>query len=347
MLHYITGNLLESNATALVNTVNTVGVMGKGIALQFKKQFPNNAKVYKKACKEKTFEIGDILVVREKGILNGEQLIINFPTKKHWRNPSEYTYIEVGLKRLIGIIEEYSIESIAIPALGSGNGGLDWQKVKQLLIRYLSNLDCEIYIYEPNAIIKEQLKKERVKLTPARAMLLSVLYDLVRNGIMVSEFAAEKICYFLQRFGAKKILNLEYKEYIYGPYSGKVRHVLYYLNGSYIKGYSRKDKKPFESLSLLMSTEIDVNNYLSQKGLEEEMVIVEKTKAFLNGYYDSFALELLSTLDYIIQKERVSDITSIKQHLNNWSPRKSREFGEERFLKLGIKKLKTLRQVNS
>lgn len=346
MIKYITGNLLESKAEALVNTVNTIGVMGKGIALQFKKQFPYNAKIYRKACKDKTFGIGDILVVEDNSLMNGKKIIINFPTKKHWRNPSEYEYIESGLKRLVEIILEKKIKSIAIPPLGAGNGGLNWSKVKSMLIKYLSDIDCEVHIYEPNYEVKETLKKERVKLTPARAMLLAISYDLVRNGEFLSEFSAEKICYFLQRFGAEDIFKLDFKANYYGPYSSKVRHVLYYLNGSYIMGFSQKDKKPFEPLSVLMSTEKEVLEYLSKEEYQRELAIVAETKQFLSGVYDNFALELLSTLDFIIAKEETTDLEVIKSKLENWNNRKSKQFGNEKFLKFGIKKLTETQFVN-
>ena len=212
--------------------------MGKGSALQFKNMVPNNFKEYVVACKKNEVKIGHLLVTEEQALLSGKKIIINFPTKTNWRLPSEYQYIEAGLTELIKVIKERNIKSIAIPPLGSGNGGLDWNKVKHILEKYLANVDCEIQIYEPSKAIQEALKKERVKLTPARAMLLSVLYELVRNGEFVSEFSSEKIAYFLQRFGAKDTFKLEFQPNFYGPYSGKVKHVLYYLNGSYIIGYS-------------------------------------------------------------------------------------------------------------
>ena len=129
MIQYVEGNILESDAMALVNTVNLVGVMGKGIALQFKKQFPINFKLYKKACEENTIGIGKLLVTKEQTVF-GEKIIINFPTKKDWRKSSEYSYIEDGLDDLIRIIGEYHIKSVAIPPLGAGNGGLHWEIVK-------------------------------------------------------------------------------------------------------------------------------------------------------------------------------------------------------------------------
>lgn len=341
MIQYRIGNLLDSDAQALVNTVNTVGVMGKGIALQFKNMFPNNFKIYSNACKNQEVKIGKLLVVEEETLLKGKKIIINFPTKTNWKLPSEYNYIEAGLVELVKVINEKGIKSIAIPPLGSGNGGLDWNRVKIILGKYLTTIDCEIYIYEPNAFIQEVLKKERVKLTPARAMLLSVLYDLVRNGEFVSEFAAEKVAYFLQRFGAKEMFKLEYQPNFYGPYSGKVKHVLYYLNGSYIMGYSSKDKKPFEELDLVSDAENEVNEFLEQPQNSAHREVVEKTKRFLTGFYSQFGLELLSTVDFIMQEKQVFNIEAITKELENWSDRKKTLFTDPNFIKIATKNIQT------
>lgn len=264
MIHYKTGNFLHSEAEALVNTVNTVGVVGKGIALQFKSMFPNNFKVYSEACKNKEVKAGKLLVTTDESLLSGRKIIINFPTKTNWRLPSEYQYIEDGLVELIKVINEHNIKTIAIPPLGSGNSGLDWHKVKQMMINHLTDVDCDIHIYKPSSEIQEKLKNERAKLTPARAMLLAVLYESVRNGEFVSEFSSEKIAYFLHRFGAEESFKLTFQPNFYGLYSGKVKHVLYYLNGSYIMGYNAKDKKPFEELGLIPDAEIEVNKFLNK-----------------------------------------------------------------------------------
>lgn len=339
MIHYKIGNLLESEAEALVNTVNTVGIMGKGIALQFKNMFPNNFKTYVNVCKNKTLTIGQLLVTEEKSMLVGNKIIINFPTKTDWRLPSEYPYIEAGLAALVPIINEKSIKSIAIPPLGAGNGGLNWYKVKYILEKYLADVNCDIYIYEPNATIKEIIKQERVKLTPARAMLLAVLYDLVRNGEFVSEFAAEKIAYFLQRFGAADTFNLAFQPNFYGPYSGKVKHVLYYLNGSYIMGYSSKDKKPFDELDVMPDAEIDVNKFLDKPENAKHKHIVEKTKLFLAGFYSSYGLELLSTIDFIISEKKADTKEKIIEALENWSNRKKTLFTNPKFIEIALNKL--------
>lgn len=341
MIEFRTGNLLDADTEALVNTVNTVGVMGKGIALQFKNMFPNNFKIYAKACSNNEVKTGKMLVVEEQSLLRGNKIIINFPTKTDWRKPSEYSYIEQGLKDLVQVIKTRNIKSIAIPPLGSGNGGLDWNKVKEILVKYLSGLDCKVYIYEPNAAIQEAMKKERVKLTPARAMLLSVLYDMVKSGEFVSEFAAEKIAYFLQRFGAKETFNLQFQPNFYGPYSGKVKHVLYYLNGSYITGYSSKDKKPFEELDLVSDAEADVDEYLNTDENIEYRAIAQKTKSFLTGFYSPFGLELLSTVDFIVAEKNVQKPEEITTELNNWSDRKKTLFTNPRFLLIALNKIKT------
>ena len=182
MIKCLKEDLLSSNAQALVNTVNTVGVMGKGIALQFKKRFPHNFKVYRKACDEGTFSVGQVLVVVDSDSMQ-EKIIINFPTKKHLRGNSKYEYIETGLSALKEAIRNYNIESIAIPPLGCGHGGLEWGKVKVLIEGALNDLDCEIEVYTPNEHIKTILQKEytskEVKLTNF------LLFTFIINRVVV------------------------------------------------------------------------------------------------------------------------------------------------------------------
>lgn len=338
MIEFIKGNILESNAEALINTVNTMGVMGKGIALQFKKNFPNNYKAYLQACKNHEMKIGRLFVNRESSTATGEKIIINFPTKTSWRKPSEYEYIEAGLSDLINVIDSYKISSIAIPPLGAGNGGLEWEKVKKMLVNRLNHLKITIQIYEPSEQIKEQLKKERVKLTDARALLLYVLYDLVSQGEYVSEFSSEKVCYFLQRFGAEKYFNLKYEPNFYGPYSGKVRFILNALSGSYIMGYRDMNKKPFEPLTLVADGLNDVTDYIQNK--PELKKIASVTINFLNGFYADFALELLSSVDHLMIKHQTEDKEAIWNHLQTWSDRKRTMFSDEKYINISLAHLK-------
>lgn len=338
MIYYKKGNILESQAEALVNTVNTQGIMGKGIALQFKKEFPKNHKIYQEAYKRDELAIGKLLIVEDSSFMTGKKMIINFPTKTTWRKPSEYQYIENGLDELVKILPKYQIKSIALPPLGSGNGGLNWEKVKSIIQKKLASLSIDIYIYEPSTQIQEILKKERVQLTDARAMLLSVLYELVQNGEFVSEFSSEKICYFLQRFGAKEYFKLNYSPNFYGPYSGKVKYVINYLNGSYIMGYSAMDKKPFDPLYLVPDGIEKVEEYIKSK--PELLKIVKETKDFLEGFYSDFALELLSTVDYITFKEQIFELEKVKASLNNWSDRKRTLFSNDRFVNISLDHIK-------
>jgi O-acetyl-ADP-ribose deacetylase (regulator of RNase III)/uncharacterized protein YwgA len=341
MIHYLEGSVLESGAQALVNTVNTVGVMGKGIALQFKRAYPDNFKAYSVACKTGGIAIGKLFITSDADIIGGEKIIINFPTKTDWRKPSEYQYIEEGLTDLIRAIEKYNIKSIAIPPLGSGNGGLAWEQVKKIIEKRLSHIDnVDIYVYEPTAQIKERLKKERAKLTDARAMLLYVLYDLVRNGEYVSEFSSEKVCYFMQRFGAEKYFRLQFEPNFYGPYSGKVRYVLNVLNGSYITGYSDMNKKPFDPLMLVQDGYETVTSYVENR--TELKTISDKTTKFLAGFYSDFALELLSSIDYIICKEKSWDEDLIFHKLNEWNSRKRSIFSDKRYITISLQQLKTV-----
>lgn len=337
MIKYITGNILESSAEALVNTVNTVGVMGKGIALQFKKAYHNNYKAYVEACKKNKIKTGKVFVVKDSSLNSGTKYIINFPTKKDWRKPSEYSFIETGLDDLIRVLKEYDIKSIAIPPLGSGNGGLEWEKVKKIIEKKLGNLNVEIVVFEPTQHIKEQLKKERVKLTDARALLLYVLYDLVRNGEYVSEFSSEKVCYFLQRFGAKKYFNLDFTPNFYGPYSGKVRFLLNILNGSYIMGYSDMNKKPFEPLILISDGYSVVRTYIENNS--ELYRIATKTTDFLTGFYSDFALELLSSIDFISADQNSFNKTLIVKKLNEWNNRKRSIFSNPRYIEISVEQL--------
>lgn len=349
MITYIKGNLLTDNAQALVNTVNTVGVMGKGIALQFKEQYPDNYNIYRKACKEGKLTIGQLLITTSRQF-DGEKLIINFPTKTTWRKPSEYSYIQSGLVELRHKIQELGIRSIAIPPLGSHNGGLDWARVKSMIIETLGDLDCEIRLYEPSDAIIERMKEERVNLTPARAMLLDVLCDMASYGEFISVFAAEKAVYFLQRMGAKEAFNIQFTRGFYGPYSGgKIAHVLYHLNGSYIKGMTGMQSRPFAPIWLLNDTQDCIKAYLDRQENQTYRDMADRTKTFLRGYYSNYSLELLSTIDYLLSTElstaeftnmdEALRIENINRNISAWNSRKQRLFTGSRHIPQILKHL--------
>lgn len=323
--------MMQSGAEALVNTVNTVGVMGKGIALQFKEAFPNNNKAYIEACKQKKLEPGKLLAVLDENLQLGKKLIINFPTKVHWRYPSKYEYIEKGLIALRELLQKEKIKSIAIPPLGSGNGGLDWNKVKPMIEQALSGLETEILIYEPNAAIKAVLQKQEskkeVNLTPARASLLYALFAFESMGEYSSLFAANKLAYFLQRKGQK--LNLDFKAHHYGPYAIGVEKVLYHLNGVYLKGMEQGQAKPFEPLQLNYEKWNEVNQYVNKQLSFDDVQRVKSLIKFLSGYTSELSLEILATVDFILVQNPKYTLDEVMNAIAGWNMRKKDLFKRE------------------
>lgn len=329
-MKFLIGNLLESNAEALVNTVNTVGIMGKGIALQFKERFPTNYKVYKKACKDGTIDIGKILVVNEK-MLHDEKWIINFPTKKHWRSTSKIEYIEEGLKDLVQVIDKHQFRSIAIPPLGCGYGGLDWKIVKALIEKYLGDIKTtEIFVYEPNKDIKLEIQSKDTKevhLTSARAILLYALFHYEQLGENTSLFVANKLAYFLQRLGEE--LKIEFKASYYGPYSPKVGYVLYHLNGKYITGLEQNSAKPFEILKLNYEKFSEVEEYISKHLNVKQRYRLESLIELISGFESALSLEVLASVDFLCKgKGKTLSLDEVKLGINQWSKRKKNTFKE-------------------
>ena len=151
--------MLDAEVDAVVNTVNIVGVMGKGIALMFKEAFPENYRLYEAACKAKEVQVGHVFVTERRKMI-GPKWIVNFPTKKHWRHPSKMEWIVDGLENLRRFILENNIRSIAIPPLGSGNGGLDWDAVRPKIEAALGELDdVDIVVYEPTSRYQNVAKR--------------------------------------------------------------------------------------------------------------------------------------------------------------------------------------------
>jgi O-acetyl-ADP-ribose deacetylase (regulator of RNase III) len=341
MITYKTGNLLDATVQALVNTVNTVGVMGKGVALQFKTAYPENAKSYTDAVKEGKMKLGEVLIVPVNS-MSSVKYIINFPTKAHWRYPSRIAWIKSGLENLRQRLLEYDIKSVALPPLGCGNGGLHWSEVRPLIESALSDLPAEVIVYEPSTEIQKILKKEErtpaSRLTPVRAMLLQLLYRYRALGEFTSEFAAEKLGYFLERFGDKQ-LKLDFQKGVYGPYSGKVRHILYAINGYYLKGYEQKDAKPFEPLELLVEKSSEVKEFLEDNLTAEEKERLDTVSSFIEGFESPYGLELLATVDFLVNENHSLNAEAIKAGLQKWSQRKLGLF-KEQHIQLALDQLK-------
>ncbi len=317
MFHYTKGNIISADVEALVNTVNTVGVMGKGIALAFKKAFPENFNLYKLACDNQEVQLGELFVTKTGQIR--PKFIINFPTKDHWRNKSKIKSIELGLIKLSKLIEDEKISSIAIPPLGCGNGGLSWTAVKPMIYGHLKDVskNAKIIIYEPgynNQIVKP---KKEMKLTPARAMLMSSLNNYQSLGYSINLLVAQKMAYFLQRLGEP--LNLEYEKGYYGPYSHKLQHLLKYLNGHFLQ-FNHEETKP--------STTVYIKNFqiieqFSEQGLDEaQKDRLNKLQDLIEGFESPYGLELLATVDFIRQNVLIPDSAEIINKIGHWTKRK-------------------------
>lgn len=319
MIRFKVGNILESDSEVLVNTVNTVGIMGKGVALAFKKTFPEAMAEYLKAVNNKTIDIGKVQVVRTSYI--SPRYIINFPTKTHWRYPSKMEYIDKGLSDLVLKINEYQIKSISIPPLGCGNGKLDWNEVKPLMIEYLEPIahHVDIVIFEPGFADQTVVQKTAVKLTPARAMLIYLFKQYQVLGYSLNLLVAQKLAYLLQRFGEP--LNLEFEKGTYGPYAHRLYHLLRYLNGYFIR-FNWEENNPGTSITIDNSKYSLVEEYVERDIDDARKERLEKVIKAIEGFESPYGLELLATVDFIIQQTHTTSYEDIINDISNWTTRK-------------------------
>lgn len=319
MIAFKVGNILESDAEALVNTVNTVGVMGKGIALAFKKTFPIVFEEYEKSIVNKSIEIGKVQLVKTGTIK--PSYVINFPTKQHWRQPSKMEYIQKGMAALVETIKLNQIKSIAIPPLGCGNGKLNWSEVKPLMIQYLQEIsnDMEITIFEPGYSDQTMLQKDEVSLTPARAMLLYLLKEYQVLGYNINLLVVQKLAYFLQRFGEP--LNLDFEKGFYGPYAHKLLHLMKYINGHFI-WFKEEENKPGSLVTLDKRNYYKVEKYYNELLSDEQKDRLKNVLLLIDGFESPYGLELLATVDFVIQKTGTTDFDKIQNEIHNWTTRK-------------------------
>lgn len=335
------GNLLDENVDALVNTVNCVGIMGKGIALQFKQAFPQNFKEYEKSCKRNEVNIGKMLVFST-GALFGVKFIINFPTKKHWKEKSRIEYIEKGLDDLFNVIKQNETRSIAVPPLGCGNGGLDWNKVKPLIIEKLSKLsDVEIILFEPSGFPKTddiKINTQKPNMTPGRAALLGLLEQYVIPGYELTMLEVQKLMFFLQELGEP--LKLEYIKDKYGPYANNLNHVLQALDGHYITGYG--DRSHSARIKLVTEKVKEADEFLENHPATRERF--EQVKNLIQGYETPYGLELLASVYWVMKKENISQNDQVIKAIQEWNERKKLLFKESHILK-AMHKLKVSKMI--
>jgi len=351
MIKFLQGNLLEAPVEAVVNTVNTVGVMGKGIALMFKEAFPQNFRVYEAACKRKEVRVGHMFVT-ENSAFEGPRWIINFPTKQNWRQPSRMEWIAEGLRDLRDVIEKKGIRSIALPPLGCGNGGLEWSEVRPEIERSLASLrDVEVLVFEPTSKYQNVAKRTGVvELTPARALVAEMVRRYWVLGIECTYLEVQKLCWFLERtireMGLKDPLNLQFIADRYGPYSDRLRHLLDGLDGSYLHCDKRlSDASPSDTIWFEEAMRPRLELFLKQAEMQGLDGVLDRTSARIDGFESPLGMELLATVDWLIQRQGCKPtVEAIRSGLAKWpagpsaAERKERIFND-RLIGLALDRL--------
>lgn len=295
------GDLFTSDAEALVNTVNCVGVMGKGVALEFKRRWPENFKFYKKHCDDRSLRPGKVLIYDRGGMFAGEgpRFIVNFPTKDHWRSKSKMSYVEDGLDSLLEEIERLSIKSVAMPPLGCGNGGLDWDEVRPLIVSKLSGLnDVSVELFGPSVreASSPEYKSRGGSMTEERAIFIRAVAALEPSfGGAIDRLSLQKIAYFMQIFGVQ--LNLSFEDSLYGPYSDHLKKSLFSMTrAGFISGYDGDGR--FVSVTRAgFATAED----FCQSGNSSEQPgdkVIAKLLHLLDGFCSPYGLELLATVHW-------------------------------------------------
>ncbi len=323
MIEYTSGDILKADVEALVNTVNCVGIMGRGIALQFKNTFPSNFKAYKVACDRKEVQPGRMFVF-EIGAMTNPKFIINFPTKRHWKGKSRMEDIETGLVALVGEINARKIKSIAIPPLGSGLGGLDWRLVRERIERALGEIaDLKVIVYEPSDALKQRVMaraKSVPDMTAGRAALVVLMHRYL-GGLMdpfVTLLEVHKLMYFMQEAGEP--LRLDFKKAHFGPYAENLRHVLRATEGHLTVGYEDGGDAPSKEFSLVPGAVKDAEAFLVDA--EATSARFDRVADLVAGFETPFGLELLSTVHWIAGREKVASKSEIVTRVHDWGSRK-------------------------
>lgn len=329
MVSLTEGNLLRADAEALVNTVNCVGHMGKGIALQFKKAFPANYAAYRRACDAKHVQPGRMLIFETDGIVN-PRYIMNFPTKRHWRGKSRYEDIESGLKALVEEVRRLQIGSIAIPPLGCGLGGLEFNRVRAMIEQAFSDLpEVEVMLFAPAGAPDAKdmpVRTERPQLTPARALLINAMARYSQLAYRLTLLEAQKLAYFLQECGEP--LRLRFEEGHYGPYAHNLNKVLEVLEGHHISGYG-DTQPPDAELALLPGAVEEANAFLDAH--PQSSCRLDRVAKLIDGFETPYGMELLSSLHWVAahRARPATDIDDAVRQVRDWSDRKRRLFQEQ------------------
>jgi O-acetyl-ADP-ribose deacetylase (regulator of RNase III) len=323
MIQYTSGNILHADVEALVNTVNCVGIMGRGIALQFKNAYPENFAAYARACKAEEVQPGRMFVY-DTGALTNPRYIINFPTKRHWKGKSRMEDIESGLEDLERVIRHKGIRSIAIPPLGAGLGGLDWGDVRPRIEQAMSALnDVDVLVFEPNGAPESDKmvhKREAPKMTVGRAALVELVSRYLKGLLdpTVSLLEVHKLMYFMQEAGQP--LKLKFAKAHYGPYAENLRHVMSAIEGHFLVGYADGGDDPAKILALVPGAEVEAARFLSEEA--ETRRRFDRVAELVEGFESPYGLELLSTVHWLAKDVPTASVDDIEQSVYAWNDRK-------------------------
>jgi O-acetyl-ADP-ribose deacetylase (regulator of RNase III) len=326
MIEIAKGNLLEADAEALVNTVNCIGYMGKGIALQFKQAFPNNFDEYHKVCEAGQLKPGRMFI-HQTGQMFHPKYIINFPTKRHWRGRSRLEDIRSGLAALVEDVKRLGIRSIAIPPLGCGLGGLDWRSVRRIIEdAFVKAPEVHVLLYEPvgtpNAK-KMPVKTSRPKMTTARALFIKLMQQYSAMAYRLTLLEIQKLAYFLQEAGEP--LRLKYEKGHYGPYAANLNKVLELMEGHFTRGYG-DSQKPDAEIELMSGAVEAADNFLGDKGSSRNRL--EMVADLIAGFETPYGMELLSSVHWVAAHDHppAENEDAAIDRIHEWSPRKRKMF---------------------
>ena len=316
------GDLLKEDVEAIVNTVNCVGVMGKGIALQFKQKWPQNFKAYAAACKRGEIQLGKMFIY-DAGGLARPGFIINFPTKQHWREKSRIEYITEGLEDLIAQVKRLKIKSIALPPLGCGNGGLEWGEVRQHIIKAFESLpDVQASLFQPSGAPAPQEMENRTKkpnMTLVRAAIVKIISIYQEMQYALSRIEVQKLIYFLEE--AEQPLKLDFSKSQYGPYSDKLRHVLKDMDGHYIQGVGDHDGGA--EIAVIPEALNEAERFLQTDGNDHMRDRIERIATLIEGFETPYGMELLATVHWVAHHEpHARNIEEAIAAVHGWNERK-------------------------
>lgn len=337
MITLSSGDLLAADVEAVVNTVNTVGVMGKGIALQFKRRYPENYALYREACARNEVQLGRMFTT-ETHEITGPRLIINFPTKGHWKARSRLSDVQEGLEDLKKVVLEHRVKSIAIPPLGAGNGGLDWMKVRAVIEEALRDLpELDVRLYEPQSSHRA-VAGTAVRITPSRALLLGLVqaYQKRRDSLEpweqaegVSHLEIQKLMYFAERINPD--LRLRFAQGHFGPYSDVVRHMVAEMEGTFLRGFGDGTDRTLD-LSPILVTEAATEPLAVFNARDERAKLVRSTiesvMEAIDGFEGAYPLELLASVQWVADQTGSRTEQAVFEYMRSWNSRKGRIFTE-------------------